>query len=101
VSAQTENQGLFRVYAVTWFAFAATAFSLVCTATGVPGSAVVIYAAIGGGLWLVNMVLTKGGPQGHALSHAVLAAAFAVVWPLVVAALVVYLGSAVFSALRE
>ena len=101
MTTRVENQGLFRVYAITWFAFAATAFGLAYAAADVPVSAVATYAAIGVGLWLVNMVLTKGGPQGHALSHAVLAAAFAVVWPLVVAALALYLGSAVCSALRE
>ncbi|MER6492691.1 hypothetical protein [Streptomyces griseorubiginosus] len=101
MTSRVENQGLFRVYAITWFAFAATAFSLVYAAVDVPASAVVTYAAIGVGLWLVNMVLTKGGPQGHALSHAVLAAAFAAVWPLVVVALAVYLGSAVVQGLRH
>jgi hypothetical protein len=92
VTTQTVNQGLFRLYAVVWFVFAATVLNVVYAATDVPGAAVVIYAAIGFGLWLIDMMVTKGGPQGHALSHAVLVAAFAVIWPFVIAALTLWFG---------
>lgn len=96
------NQGLFRVYATSWLVAAVFVVTITFTATDLPKLGVAAYFGIGLALWAVNMVLTKGGPRnGHGLSHALLAAAFALVWPLVIVALVAYLGTAVVHALRQ
>lgn len=72
------------------------------TASDFPRLGIAVYLGIGVALWVADMVLTGGRPgDGHGLSHAVLAAAFALVWPLVILALVVYLGSAVVQGLRH
>ncbi|MET7687985.1 hypothetical protein ABZT06_08390 [Streptomyces sp. NPDC005483] len=93
MSEATPNQGLFRVYAASWLIAAVFAVTITFTATDLPKLGVAVYLGIGLALWAGNMLLTKGGPRnGHGLSHAVLAAAFALVWPLVTVALVVYSG---------
>jgi len=102
MSEATPNQGLFRVYATSWLIAAAFVVTIAFTASDLPKLGIVIYLGIGLAMWVVNMVLTKGGPRnGHGLSHALLAAAFALVWPLVIVGLVVYLGTAVVQALRQ
>ena len=102
MSEATPNQGLFRIYAVSWLVGAAMVVAVVFAASDLPDLGIAIYLAIGLALWVVNMLLTKGRPRdGHGLSHALLAAAFALIWPLVIVGLVVYLGTAVFQAVRE
>ncbi|MFJ4932329.1 hypothetical protein ACIP8U_00460 [Streptomyces pseudovenezuelae] len=98
----TPNQGLFRIYAVNWLVGAAMVVTVAFTASDLPDLGIAIYLGIGLTLWIVDMVLTKGAPRtGHALSHAMLAAAFALVWPLVVVALVMYLASGVIAGVRR
>lgn len=94
------NQGLFRIYAVAWLVAAAFVIVIAFQVSDLPDVAVAIYLGIGVALWVVNMALTGGAPrQGHGLSHALLAAAFALVWPLVIAAACAALGSMAFKAL--
>lgn len=98
----TPNQGLFRIYATAWLVAAVFAVTIAFTATDLPKLGIAAYLGIGLALWAVDMVLTKGAPrEGHGLSHALLAAAFALIWPLVIVALVVYLGTAVVAGLRS
>ena len=102
MSEATPNQGLFRIYAVSWLIGVAMVIVVAFTASDLPDLGIGIYLGIGLALWAANMVLTKGRPRdGHGLSHALLAAAFALIWPLVVVALVVYLGTAVVQAARQ
>jgi len=96
------NQGLFRIYAAAWLIGAAMVVAVAFAASGPPKLGVAVYLCIGLALWAVNMVLTKGAPtNGHGLSHALLAAAFALVWPLVIVGLVVYLASGIVAGLRH
>lgn len=102
MSEATPNQGLFRVYATSWLIAAAFVVAIAFTASDLPKLGIAIYLSIGLTLWVLNMVLTKSGPRnGHKLSHALLSAAFALVWPLVIVALVVYLASGVVEGLRH
>jgi hypothetical protein len=102
VNEASPNQGLFRIYAAAWLIGAAMVVAVAFTASDLPKLGAAVYLCIGLALWAVNMVLTKGAPRnGHGLSHALLAAAFALVWPLVIVALVVYLGTAVVQAARQ
>ena len=102
MSETAPNQGLFRIYAFSWLLAAAFAITLAFTATDLPILGVVAYLGIGLALWAADMLLTKGAPrEGHGLSHAVLAAAFALIWPLVIVGLVVYLASGVVAGLRS
>lgn len=102
MSEAARNQGLFRVYAASWLTAATFAATIAFTASDLSNLAIAIYLGIGLALWAVNMVLTKGRPRdGHGLSHAMLAAAFALIWPLVIVGLVVYLASGVIAGLRR
>lgn len=101
MSGATPNRGLFRIYAVSWLVGTAIVIVVAFQISGLPDRDIAIYLGIGLALWAVNMVLTKGRPRdGHGLSHALLAAAFALVWPLVIVALVAYLASAIVAGLR-
>lgn len=96
------NQGPFRIYAVSWLVGVAMVVAVAFAASELPVLGVAGYLCIGLALWTVNMVLTKGAPRnGHGLSHAMLTAAFALVWPLVIVALVAYLASAIVAGLRH
>jgi hypothetical protein len=102
VNETSPNQGLFRIYAAAWLIGAAMVVLVAFTASDLPKLGVAVYLCIGLALWAVNMVLTKGAPRnGHGLSHALLTAAFALVWPLVIVALVAYLASAIVAGLRH
>jgi hypothetical protein len=102
VNEASPNQGLFRIYAAAWLMGAAMVVAVVFTASDLPKLGVAVYLCIGLALWAVDMVLTNGRPRGgHGLSHAMLTAAFALIWPLVIVGLVVYLGTAVVQAARQ
>lgn len=92
MSETIPNQGLFRMYAVAWTAAASMTVMVAFAATGLPPEGIVAYLLVGALLWGIDMVLTKGGPRsGHGASHAILVAAFALVWPLVLLGLMGYL----------
>lgn len=101
MSERVPNQGLYRIYATEWLVAAGFVVAIVFTTSDLPKLGIAIYLGIGLALWAANMALTKGGPRGHGLSHALLAAAFALVWPLVIVALVGYLASAVWEGVRR
>ncbi|MGW2721418.1 hypothetical protein [Streptomyces sp. NPDC001492] len=102
MSETSPNQGLFRLYAFECLIAAAFVIVIAFTISDVPHLGIAIYLGIGAVLWVVDMVLTGGRPaDGHGLSHAVLVAAFALMWPLVVAALIGYVGLGVVDALRR
>lgn len=92
------DRALFRLYAVTWLVGLSMAAVVAYELAGPPRPTVVVYLATGAGLWLLDLafVATRrratAGPQGdnHAVAHAVLTAALALVWPLVLAGILTF-----------
>ena len=102
MSAPVPSQGLFRLYAVLWLVGAAAAVTLAFQLAVLPHVVGVGYLAVGVALWAVDMVLTSGSPrQGHGLAHAVLVAAAALAWPVVLLVLAGYLGRGVMQEIRR
>ncbi|MCX5598426.1 hypothetical protein OOK29_09775 [Streptomyces phaeochromogenes] len=102
MSETVPNQGLFRMYAVAWVVAASMVVVVAFAVTDLPPEGIAAYLLIGAILWIIDMVLTKGGPRpGHAASHAVLVAAFALIWPLIPVALIGYLAWGAVRALRD
>lgn len=103
------KRDLFRIYAVGCLIGAAFVVTVAYQLADVPDVAVTTYLAIGVALWAVDMVVTgiirsrtvDAANWGHGLAHAVLVAAFALVWPLAVVAALFALGAVTFKALRE
>jgi hypothetical protein len=92
MSEAVPNQALFRLYATLWLIGSVVFIVIALQNSDLPGLGVTIYLGIGVALWGANMALTGGrSPRGHALSHALLTAAFAPLWPLAIAALLAYL----------
>ncbi|MGW7087542.1 hypothetical protein ACWGH2_29155 [Streptomyces sp. NPDC054871] len=101
MSETIPNQGLFRMYAVAWVAASMTVM-VAFAVTGLPPEGVVTYLLVGALLWGIDMVLTRGrSERGHRASHAILVAAFALVWPLVLAGILVFLVAGVVHGLRS
>jgi NADH:ubiquinone oxidoreductase subunit 6 (subunit J) len=106
VSEASPNRDLFRIYAVACLIGSAFVVAVAYSLADVSDVAVTIYLAIGVALWAVDMAVTgmvrrRTGDAAnweHGLAHAVLVAAFALVWPLV---LLAALGAVAFKALRE
>jgi hypothetical protein len=100
VSGAPDSCALFRIYAAGCLVGCALVVAVAFQLSDLPDLAIVIYLAIGVALWGVDLALTGVvRQQDHGLARLVLLAAFALVWPLVVAALVVFLGAATFKAL--
>lgn len=102
MSETIPNQGLFRMYAVAWVAAASMTVMVAFAATGLPREGIVAHLLVGALLWGIDMVLTGGrSAPGHGASHAILVAAFALVWPLVLAGILVFLVAGVVHGLRS
>ncbi|WP_328336759.1 hypothetical protein [Streptomyces violaceus] len=102
MSERAANQGLFRFYALGYLITGIFVMVIAFEVSDLPDLGIAIYLGFGVVLWVVNMVLTSGQPRGgHGLSHAVLSAAFALVWPLVIVALIYYLSLGVIEGLRR
>jgi hypothetical protein len=102
VSATTGNRDLFRIYAAGCLIGCAGVIAVAFQLSDLPTLGVVIYLAIGIALWGVDLALTGVVRQrDHGLARLVLLAAFAVIWPVAIAALLVFLGVATFKALRR
>jgi len=97
----TRNVGLFRIYAVCWLFAALAAVMIVVTAIQVPTWATAGYAAIAVTLWAANKVFIARGQTEHVLAHDITTAAAALVWPLVLAGLAIYLMTAVVAGLKS
>lgn len=92
MSETVPNQGLFRMYAVAWVVAASMTVMVAFAATGLSPEGIVAYLLVGALLWGIVMALTGGrSERGHGASHAILVAAFALVWPLVLLGLMGYL----------
>lgn len=108
MSETVANQGLFRLYAVLWLVGLSLVAMVAHQLAGPSRSTAVIYLAIGAGLWLLNLALAATGrrgpgtePDGHAAAHAILTAAFALVWPLALAGVVVVFVAVAVNDLRR
>lgn len=106
MSEASPNRGLFRIYAAECLIGSAFAFAVAYQLMDVSNAIVTVYLAIGVALWGIDMAVTgtRRSPtarEGRGLAHAVLLAAFALVWPLAVVAVVAFLGWGVVKALQQ
>lgn len=100
MSETTEDRGLFRLYAAACLIGAAMVVAIAFALSDFSNLAIAIYLGIGVALWCLDLAVTGVvRQQDHALARLVLLAAFALVWPLAIAALVAFLGAATFKAL--
>ncbi|MWA08766.1 hypothetical protein [Streptomyces sp. BA2] len=92
MSKAVPNQGLFRVYTVAWVVAAGMVVVVTFAVIDLPPEGIVAYLLVGAILWGIDMALTGGRSEpGHGASHAILVAAFALVWPLVLLGVMGYL----------
>jgi len=92
VSEAIPNQTLFRLYAAMWLLASATVIMIAFDVSDLSDRGIAIYLGIGVALWAVDMAFAgRRSTRGHGLAHALLVAAFALVWPLTIVALVVAL----------
>src|ERR1041385_238568 len=102
MSDTAAGRDLFMVYAATCLTAAALAVVIAFQISDLPDLDIAIYLGIGVALWCLNLALTGViRQQNHGLARLVLLAAFALVWPLVIAALVGYLGWDAVRAARQ
>lgn len=109
MSQAVPNEGLFRLYAVMWLVGLSMAAVVVHELAGPPKSTVVAYLAIGAGLWVLDLVLvatrrraaSEARRDGYAVAHAVLTAALALAWPLVIAGILAFLAVGFLQGMRE
>lgn len=102
MSETPDNRDLFRIYAAGCLIGCAAVIAVAFQLSDLPTLGIVIYLAIGIALWGVDLVSTGVVRQrDHGLARLVLLAAFAVIWPVAVAALLVFLGATAFKALRR
>ena len=100
MSETTDDRARFRFYAVACLIGAAMVVAIAFTLSDLPNLAVAVYLGIGVALWCLDLAVTGVvGQQDHGLARLVLLAAFTLIWPLVVAALLAFLGVATFKAL--
>lgn len=96
------NQSLYRIYATECLIASAAAITIAFQAAHLPDLAIALYLGIGAALWCVDMALTGSqAPRGHGLSHALLIAAVALVWPLALVAVAAVLVHGVIQGLRK
>lgn len=95
------NVGLFRLYAIEWLLAALTTVTIVASAVPAPAWMRAGYAAIAVTLWAANKLFIARGQSEHVLAHDITTAAAALVWPLVLAGLLIYLMPAVVAGLRR
>ncbi|GAA1888159.1 hypothetical protein GCM10009837_07510 [Streptomyces durmitorensis] len=102
MSGIVPNQGLFRMYAVAWVAAASMTAMVTLAVTGLSPEGIMAHLLVGAFLWGIDMLLTGARPEpGHGASHAILVAALALVWPLVLAGIIVFLVAGVVHGLRS
>lgn len=102
MSSTTANHGLFRIYAIACLIAAVFVITIVFEASNLPDLGIVIYLGIGVALFILDLALTGTVRQRqNGLARLVLLASFALVWPAVVVALIVYLGWAVAREVRQ
>lgn len=102
MSEATSSRDLFRIYAFACLIGCAAIATVAFQVSDLPDLGIAVYLAIGVVLWGVDLALTGVvRQQNHGLARLVLLAAFALVWPLAVVALLVSLGAATFKALRR
>lgn len=97
MSETVPNEGLFRLYAAMWLVGLSLAAATVYTLADPSELTAAVYLAVGAGLWLLDLALVAiwrrrslgTEADGHAAAHAILTAAFALVWPLALAGVVV------------
>ena len=101
MSESPANRDLFRLYAAACLIGAVMVVAVAFAATDLPDVGILIYLGIGVALWGLDLAITGVvRQQEHGLARLVLLAAFALVWPLAIVALVVYLGSGVWKLYR-
>ncbi|MEU3613496.1 hypothetical protein ABZ725_14430 [Streptomyces sp. NPDC006872] len=96
------NQRLFRLYAAAWVLAASAAVAITFQLVRPSPTAVFIYLGIAAVMWGVDARLAGGRrPHGHGVSHGLLIAAIALVWPLAIVVLAALLAGDVAKGLRR
>lgn len=94
---------LFRSYAVAWLFAALSAAAIAASVVPATGWMLAGYAAVAVALWVADkvFVVRRRTQTEHVLAHDITTAAAAIVWPLVLVGLLVFLLAAVVAGLRE